>query len=83
MLSLSTTILASDWHHGGPGWWIVFPLFWIVVIATVILFLRSRSPRVGHGETALDLLDARYARGEIDLDEYRDRRAVLKTNDTR
>jgi uncharacterized membrane protein len=44
--------------------------------------VRSRGgwgpPRaVGHRESALEVLDARYARGEIDLDEYRERRAVL------
>jgi uncharacterized membrane protein len=47
-----------------------------------VLLLRSRGgwgpPRAaGHRETALDVLDARYARGEIDDEEYRARRAVL------
>ena len=66
-----------------PGWWIVFvPLFWIVVIGAIVLLLRSRGgwgpPRVaGHRESALDVLDARYARGEIDDDEYGKRRSVL------
>jgi putative membrane protein len=83
MLTLSTTIFADTWHHDGPGWWIVFvPLLWIAVIGGIVLLLRSRGgwgpPRVaGHRETALDVLDARYARGEIDDDEYRARRSVL------
>jgi putative membrane protein len=84
MLTLSTTIFADSWHHDGPGWWIVFvPLFWIAVVGGILLLLRSRGgwgpPRAvaGHRETALDVLDARYARGEIDDDEYRARREVL------
>ena len=82
MQTLSTTIFAA-WHHDGPGWWIVFvPLFWIAVIGGIVLLLRARGgwgpPRDhGHRETALDVLDGRYARGEIDDDEYRKRRSVL------
>ena len=82
MQTLSTTIFAA-WHHDGPGWWIVFvPLFWIAVIGGIVLLLRSRggwgAPReYSHRETALDVLDGRYARGEIDDDEYRKRRSVL------
>jgi putative membrane protein len=83
MHTLSTTIFADAWHHDGPGWWIVFvPLFWIVTIGGLMLLLRSRggwgTPRVGgHRESALDMLDGRYARGEIDVYEYRERRSVL------
>jgi putative membrane protein len=83
MQTLLTTIFASAWHDDGPGWWIVFvPLFWIAVIGGLVLLFRSRGgggpPRGGgHRETALDVLDARYARGEIDVDEYHERRSVL------
>jgi putative membrane protein len=82
MQTLATTILA-DWHHDGPGWWIVFPLLWLALIAGgLVLLVRSGGgwgpPRAaGHRESALDVLDARYARGEIDVDEYRERRSVL------
>jgi putative membrane protein len=83
MDALFTTVFA-DWHHDGPGWWIVFvPLFWILVIGGLVFLLRSRGgwgpPRVvaGPRETALEALDRRYAAGEIDVDEYRERRSVL------
>jgi putative membrane protein len=87
MQTLATTILADAWHHDGPGWWIVFPLLWFALIAGgLVLLFRSRGgwgpPRaVVHRESALDVLDARYARGEIDLDEYRERRSVLTGNE--
>jgi putative membrane protein len=89
MQLLSTAILADSWHHDGPGWWIVFVLlFWALVIGSVVFVLRSRGgwgpPRAQvDRETALDVLDTRYARGEIDADEYRERRSVLKSQDPR
>jgi putative membrane protein len=85
----STAILADSWHHDGPGWWIVFViLFWILVIGSIVFLLRSRGgwgpPRVQvERESALDVLDARYARGEIDADEYRERRSVLAGQEPR
>jgi putative membrane protein len=82
-MQLLTTVFA-DWHHDGPGWWIVFPvLFWVIVIAGLVLLVRSRGgwgpPRIvgAPRETALEVLDRRYAQGEIDVDEYRQRRSVL------
>ena len=79
-------IPAADWHHDDPGWWIVFPLFWIfVIVAIVVLLRRGRwwGPRYwgqGHParrETAAELLERRFAAGEISSDEYRERRSVL------
>jgi putative membrane protein len=77
-------------HMGGEwGWGGMFlgPLFGILFIAAIavaiILVIRaigggveSRRPRSGGG-TALDILDERFARGEIDIQEYEDRKRVL------
>ena len=81
MQALSTVVLA-DWHHDGPGWWIAFVLlFWAVVIGGLFLLVTRgpwRAARAGAPrESALEVLERRYARGEIDVDEYRKRRAVL------
>jgi putative membrane protein len=76
----------ANWHHGGPGWWLFFPLFWILVIVAIFVLLRrSRrwGPRYwgpGHyarRETAAELLERRFAAGEISSEEYRERRSVL------
>ncbi|MGH8937356.1 MAG: SHOCT domain-containing protein [Acidimicrobiia bacterium] len=63
---------AGGW--GGP-WWPIFPILWITLAATVIWLLVRR--RGGRSETpserAVGILSARYARGEIDTEEYRRR----------
>jgi len=72
--------LADCWHHGG-GPWFLFPLFWIAVIVFVVwMFRRGRWGRPGrahHHQSAAEVLEHRFARGEIDDDEYRRRRSVL------
>ncbi len=61
---------------GGLGWMlghgVLTLLFWGAMIGLVVLALRSRRaypPQPAGGE-ALDVLNARYARGEISRDEY-------------
>ena len=52
---------------------------WAAVALTRALLPRSeRGQNAGHDD-ALDVLRARYARGEIDEDEYRTRRETLTT----
>jgi len=79
-----TTLLA---HHGqgwgdGPGPWFVFPLLFLALWIAVLAFVAFRFRRGGGppwsrpgGES---VLGERYARGEIDADEYRQRRDVLR-----
>jgi putative membrane protein len=67
----------------GPGWWIVFPpLFWLAVIVGIVLLVRSRRGGPPWGgrdrETGIEVLERRYAEGEISLEEYRERRSVLE-----
>lgn len=66
----------------GDGWGVIGFLFmmafWSLVILLVIGLLRGRggAPPRSSG-SALHLLEERYARGEIDRDEYLERRATL------
>jgi putative membrane protein len=65
-------------HAAGPGpWFLLFPLFWLLVIGTVIFFVtrRGRWYHVRSGESALGEL---FARGEITEEEYRKRQRVLR-----
>jgi putative membrane protein len=78
-----TTLIA---HHGyggwgyGPGpWFLLFPLFWIGVLAFVLWrFRRAGGPPWGGWRGAQSVLAERYARGDIGADEYRERLSVLK-----
>ncbi len=70
---------AEGWGPGG-GWWIVFPLFWLLLAGTVIFTVirGRRSGRWHQGRSATDVLAERYARGEIAEEEYKERLEVLK-----
>lgn len=81
----------GEWGHGymGHGWggMIFAPLMMIafiaVAVAIVVLLVRwlggGRTIAPGSaGKTATDILAERYARGEIDKDEFLERRRVLR-----
>jgi len=68
---------------------ITFSWFWLLLLGvaftvTVVLLLRAlfpdfaRESRGSSGDTALELLRERFARGELDETEYERRRAVLQ-----
>jgi putative membrane protein len=70
------------------GWWgfgmMLFSfLFLGLVVVGVVFVVRSlsegggRSPNRSDGNRALDILDERFARGEIDRSEYEERRRIL------
>ena len=70
------------WHWGYDAWWMGLSmiLFWVGVIAVAIWAVRAadrRSNRDPSVRRALDVLEERYARGEIDDEEFERRRATL------
>ena len=73
-------LMAAGWHHG-HHWWIVFPILLLLLIATAIALLwrRGRGPADGDGnDSPRRILGERFARGEINADEYRERLAQLR-----
>ena len=77
------------WYNDGTGWggWIAMSLmmvaFWGLVVFAVVAIFRSTSaatrpagPAAPHDP--MKTLDERFARGEIDADEYHARQAVLR-----
>ena len=75
-----------SWGGGGYGM-ILGPIFMILVLAVVIavavLLVRwlggswDGQNQTPPAPTALDILKERYARGEIDKEEYEERRRIL------
>lgn len=72
---------SDGWGHmdgWGGGWmWLwgsLMMLSWVVIVAAAIWFLTR-----GRGGTgARDILDERYARGELSTEEYRERLEQLR-----
>jgi putative membrane protein len=74
--------------YGGYGWWgPIGMIIWVVVlaliIAAVVWFVRAMThpghqpPLIGRRSPGLDVLEERYARGEIKRDEYLEKKRDL------
>jgi putative membrane protein len=77
-----TELLTSPTALAG-GWFLPLPLFWLLLIGGIaFLLLRGRgagpSLTGGRRETGIDVLERRFAEGELSLEEYRERRSVLE-----
>ena len=72
-----------DWHDGSWGWWLVMWFgmlaFWAAVVWIAVAVLRANRATRTDAES---VLAERFARGEIDVDEYRTRLEVLRGGDT-
>ena len=87
------------WVMHGAGFWWIFPLFFIVLMIVMCVFMIRgggmgcmwRDRRMGSpeshdltkrsegksAESAMDILNKRYARGEIDRQEYEEKKAAI------
>jgi len=94
LMTLAAQFHPGPWHDGGPydapAWWPVFPitfgLFWVAVAVGVFYLLRRRMMTDAAATAATSspmsraraVLAERFARGEIDEDEYHTRMAALR-----
>lgn len=81
----------DNWHDGswGPGAWIAMGLmmvaFWGLVMALVVYLVRNVGQRQPERSTSPEpddprrILDQRFARGDIEADEYEQRRELLRS----
>lgn len=77
------------WWHPGWGWGhmifggLMMIVFWGGVIVVIVLLVRwlgsggAGHPSAPSRRTPLDILQERFAKGEIDKEEYEDRRKLL------
>jgi putative membrane protein len=66
------------WNGMGMGWWgwLMMLVFWGSVIFLIVWAVRPG--RTVQEDGALRILDERLAKGEIDAEEYRERRSLLE-----
>jgi putative membrane protein len=61
----------DGWLGWGAGHMLARLAFWMLFIAAAVFVVRHLSGQaLGASETALDVLKKRYARGEIEADEF-------------
>ena len=87
-MTIATTQLAleASRHGGRHGAFFILPLLLLLAGTVFFLFMRRRRAFAMPGgparTSALSVLQERFARGEIDRDEYDHRKAVLRDDDT-
>lgn len=72
----------GPWGWCGAGMMLVWLVFLVLIIVGVVLVVRSLSGggisgRSG-GSRALDILDERFARGELEQKDYEERQRLLR-----
>ena len=66
------------WGHGF-GWMWFFPVVFIAACLFFMSWMFSRRGGRGAGESAREILDRRFAKGEIDKRQYEDMKHALET----
>ena len=68
-----------EWHgYGGGMMWVFWVLLLLALAAFVVVLTRGPQNTKNREKTAIEILQDRYARGEIDRDEYLQMRDDLK-----
>ena len=66
--------------YAGHGWGMGFGIWFILIVFGIIIFYflkESKKCEESHS-SAQDILDKRYANGEIDTQEYQEKTNILK-----
>ncbi|WP_018616980.1 SHOCT domain-containing protein [Segetibacter koreensis] len=69
------------WHRSNGMFWGMHFLWWLFLLLIVAVFFVFRNniiQRTSDKESPLDILKKRFARGEINKEEYEERRRVLE-----
>lgn len=71
--------MMDGWDRFGPVGWLLMLLFWALLILSVIALIRylTLTGRSREGNSPIDILKERYARGEVDKKEFEARKKDL------
>jgi putative membrane protein len=68
-----------EWHgYGGGMMWIFWILLIGILVGFVVLAARGASNQSGQGKSAMEILKERYARGEIEREEFEQKKKDLQ-----
>ena len=72
------------WESFGYAFWWIFPIIMIVLMIVFCLFMMRGfmgcmrgSHRSGSSDSAMDILNKRYASGEVDKNEYEEKKKAI------
>jgi len=67
-----------DWNAMGLFGWTMMILFWTAVLVVIIWAIRSLGTKPSPTmQTPLELLERRFAAGEIDREDFEERKQLL------
>ena len=83
MMSSNCLWMGPGMFFGGPFGMIIGIVFWILLIYSIFYlisrFLKNPSNSIQTNETPMEILRQRYARGEIDEEEFTQRKSILNS----
>lgn len=66
-----------DFSFWGGGWMMIFWILILVLLIVVLVKAVSNNGTQNTGESPMDILKRRYASGEIDKEEFEERKKEL------